>query len=438
MKTQMESLERRTLFSSWTTVEDVQPSGSDYVAYLDIAADANGNVYAVGDHNGSGIVREKLNGSSTWTTILDFSALGANSDMDFNAVAVSPTGDLYVSGSWDYSKWTVLERPAGQTEFAVVDNLGSATSMDLAIDSNGDVYAVGDVRVPVTMTVKGKTTTKIEDRWTVRKRAAGVGAFTTVDQFIPAPDTFNLPNSITTVETGPGAGVYVVGTTQPRAGSPSWIVRKSADAGATWSTVDNMQSSAGALAQAVTSDPSGNLYVGGELSTRTITGGTKQRPIYTYASQWVMRKSTNGGTSWSQDASIPTGGISNQSFNMGSDAAGNVYAVSSRIGSDGRSHSMVRSNMGGSWQTVDDFQLAPGQETYGYGFAADPSGNLYAAGYGFDAAGLLHGFVRSMPAAPTPAAATFSFTSISTSDSGDDDALLDLAPDRLELLLVNC
>jgi hypothetical protein len=234
---------------------------------------------------------------------------------------------------------------------------------------------------------------------------------------------------MTTVEDGPGAGVYVVG----QAASNHWTVRKGINGGTTWTTVDDfvMDPNGLTFAEAVTSDTAGNLYVAGEASKRTLVGMTKQKqPIYSYSYAWIVRKSIDGGSSWFTDADLPTADFVNEAFNMGSDAAGNVYAVSP--GSDALgSHSIIRSNTGGSWQTVDDFQLSPGQHAYGYGFAAAPDGTLYAAGCAADASGTYHGFVRALAPMATTATTFAMFSSESVVGAGHDGLELDFAEDDI-------
>ena len=193
----LDRLERRTMLSGWTTIDDYAPAASTGAVYYDIATDAGGNVYAVGEHDPSGgpahgIVREKPAGSDTWTTLLDYSSnVFPGSQCSFNAVAVSPAGDLYVSGGAEYASWVVLERRAGQNEFSVVDQVPSGWNTDLAVDPVGNVFATGEVPVQVTVKTTGnKTTTRTERRWTVRERAAGAASFSTVDQFVYSPQLY--------------------------------------------------------------------------------------------------------------------------------------------------------------------------------------------------------------------------------------------------------
>ena len=119
---------------------------------------------------------------------------------------------------------------------------------------------------------------------------------------------------------------------------------------------------------------------------------------------------------------------------MGADSAGNVYVVGNGPAASGPAgdRSLVRSNLGGNWQTIDSFQLAEGKATFGYGFAADPAGNVYVVGYGTDAANGLHAFVRSMAAAPSTV--TFSSTSIGLEADDQADPWSDPSAAENELL----
>jgi len=413
----IQSLETRRLLSgSWTTIEEYNPA-PDHGVYYDVAADAAGNVYAVGERDASngehGIVREKPAGSATWITLLDnYNPPELSSGFGFNSVAVTPTGDLYVSGSSEYNGWVVLERPAGQSEFSVVDVPPTSwkVNADLTVDSAGNVFAVGEAPVQATITVNHKTTTVSERGWVVRERRVGASSFSTVDQFLYSPSSPNPTNSPYAVTAGPG-GIYVVGSADTGGGSPveHWIVRKSADGGTTWATVDDYQwdPAATSRAEGITADAQGNVYVSGESVQRYVISTSKRGTTYGYRTQWEVRKSTNGGVSWASGGAVSIPGLSSEAvgFGMGTDADGNVYAATPSYDAVGVAHSVIRGSSVG-WQAVDDFQLSPGQDSLGIGFASGPDGALYACGYGWGADGLLHGFVRSQPASALAAPAT--------------------------------
>jgi hypothetical protein len=386
-------------------VDDFQLAATKTAYAYAMAADPAGNVYAAGgaaDAAGvlHGTVREKLSGSANWTTIADLN-YPAGQGTWFNGLAMDAAGDLYVSGGTNSAHWLVLERPAGQSTFSVVGDFQGGYADGLAVDAAGNLFAVG----PMPATSSG------QENWVVRRRAAGQSAFTTVDSFVYTPGASNVPNGVTAITSGPNAGVYVAGYS-----SRHWLVRKSTDGGNTWALVDDFKydpaSNAPSGAFGLTADPAGNLYVVGRGQKGKVTGGTAKKPTYTYTSHWLVRGSSNGGASWSLDDDYELSSAANlvtQAYAAGTDAAGNVYAAGKATDATGTNHSIVRSNAGGSWATVDDYQAAAGKAAQAYGFAADSSGNLYVGGQAQDSAGSLHWFVRS---AAGPAPAAFSTTAI--------------------------
>jgi hypothetical protein len=108
---------------------------------------------------------------------------------------------------------------------------------------------------------------------------------------------------------------------------------------------------------------------------------------------WTVRKSANGGASWSTvDASI----LSSSGFSIANafaaDANGNLFVGGAAYSSSG-SQWLVRENPGGTgaWQTVDTFQYGKGAQPY----AVIGAGvNVFTAGYAIDAAGARHWIVR--------------------------------------------
>jgi hypothetical protein len=59
-----------------------------------------------------------------------------------------------------------------------------------------------------------------------------------------------------------------------------------------------------------------------------------------------------------------------------------------------------RSATTGAWSTSDVFSLGSNNNTEGKSITADPAGNLFAAGYGSDPAGVLHGWLVRRKLAP--------------------------------------
>jgi len=405
----IEPLESRTLLSAWSTVDSF-PGGS----VQGMAADAAGNVYAVGETAPQGSLatyglREKPAGSSGWTTIAT-EPPGAI----FRAVAVDATGDVFVTGDGTVNgqsgHWLTWELPKGSTSFAQLDDGGPQSNANaLAIDSAGNVYAVGRQLVTVQIS-KNQSTSEYE--WTVRKGAynpsSGTWAFSTVDQVATSATAGSAARGVglvtTTINGAPSSGVYVVGNV-----GSDWVARKSTSGTAgTWTTIDSFRydstGSANSVPYSIAGDSTGDVYSAGWGVKGTFTGYVKGRATYSYATHWLVRKSADGGASWStnDDYQYPQSSQTAEAETIGAGPAGNMYAVGRASDSAGVIHAVVRTNAGGSWATADDYTGTSG--ALYYGFAADASGNLYAGGH--DDAGSGSWLIRSLPAGPTRLTAT--------------------------------
>ena len=140
--------------------------------------------------------------------------------------------------------------------------------------------------------------------------------------------------------------------------------------------------------------PSGDLYTGGWATV----GPKNGRSSTTY---WVVRKGSNGGTSWQTVASFPVsinsgfvGGVPATITAIGADGLGNLFAD----GYAANSSIVLQSvNQGAAWNAADNFQessLGAATECFG----KDTAGNLYFGGCANDAAGAMHWIVRKRSA----------------------------------------
>lgn len=389
----VERLEDRTLLSGWATVSDYPLGGSSGFSRA-MAADSAGNVYSVGDISNNsnlvvGFVREKPAGSSSWSTIEQYKyndGTGAN----FYGAAADAKGDLFVSGMGGASNhWIVLEKPAGQSTFKLIDDIGSKTQASstsgnaqaICVDGSGNVFAAGAL---IVSTTNNRMTTTTVD-WVVRELAAGKSAFVTIDS---VASTSAAAASITSINSGPNAGLYAAGHLTTGS-SNYWAVRKSSDGGATWNTVDltSFQSTRAAGAHSITADSAGNLFVAG---IGTPSGTT---------THWMVRESNDGGGSWTtvDDYQIVAGSTA-YAWSTASDSTGNVYVTGWANDPSASSHWIVRTNVGGNWHTIDDYQLAAGKTADASSVVVDHAGNVYAAGEALDAFSGTHLIVRELPA----------------------------------------
>ena len=151
-----------------------------------------------------------------------------------------------------------------------------------------------------------------------------------------------------------------------------------------WSTVDRFTLSSGyqTVPRGIGADAHGNIYVVG--SGITVSGTGKYQ---TTSSHWLVRKSGNGGSSWTTvddfQLSYPW---NNFVTAFAADANGNLFVAGSVAG-----NWIVRENPGGngSWQTVDNLSGA-----FPFAITADASGHVFVGGTGTDSAGVEHWLVR--------------------------------------------
>ena len=415
---QIEKLEPRTLMSAWSTVDSYQlPAGKGSMPRT-MASDSAGNVYAAGRATDSAgvnhaVIREQFSASSTWTTIEDTTSYAC-----FRAMTVDGKGDVFVSTASNTggpAGWIILERAAGQTAFSRVDAVtGGGEVFGLTTDAAGNVFGAGEV-------AEGG-----HNHWMVREWKAGTSGFATVDDYIGS-DLNSYAYGIGILPSGSSAGIYVVGVNWVPGsayGVENWFVRKSANGGQTWATVDSFVygpfASPGSVAYAVSGDRSGNVYVVGTCFDHA-----------TNTNHWIVRKSGTGNvSSWSINDDFQLSATRNAGANaVGTDLAGNMYVAGMAedpTGTPSLAHAIVRSNAGGSWARVDDYQ---GGSAYGnLALTVDSSGTIYAAGPENVAPNSGYTWlVRSTTNSAAPvtgmAAAVFSSTTITTQDFWATDLL---------------
>jgi hypothetical protein len=385
----------------WQTVDDFQYSPGKTACAWATGLDAQGNLYTAGWAYDAANIRHALvmcssDQGATWATIQDFN-YRPGTNTYFLSFAVDPAQNLYAIGvatmaslSGNPDHWIVRKSADHGATWTTADDFvpdsgvgdGRNVASGVAVDAAGNVYVVGMIHKRV-----GKSSYSYEF-WVVRKSSNAGATWTTVDQYgYP-----NAPESVANAVLATPAGLFVCGLSVATSGrGPQWVVRKSANAGTTWTTVDNFYSStAFNQPNALTADAAGNVYVGGFSD---IMGS--------YAHYWVVRKGSNGGASWQTvDAfryfPYPTTFTANDALGMGTDVLGNVYAVGGGTDANRVGHWMVRAsaNQGASWVTVDDFEYVSGPSSIPHSFGLDAAGNVYVGGEGRDPVSGYHWLVR--------------------------------------------
>jgi len=242
---------------------DTQIGDSPYGRRLGFAS-ASGALFSVGSVNGaSGIawhVRRSLDGGSSWITVDPGWQLASGAAASASGCAADANGNVFVSG-WAYDKATSPK----QKIFWIV-----RVSSDL-----------------------GST-------WSTLKFGSGPSDTAAAIHFVPVPpDQRHL------------GGVFAVG----RIGFAATVMR-TRNGGTNWSTVGSWSFRADAIATAVTSDASGNFYVGGIAQSKS--GGPYN---------WFVRRSTNGGDTWADMGNPLAAGTDNRLNALAVDGAGNLWVV---------------------------------------------------------------------------------------------------------------
>jgi hypothetical protein len=156
-------------------------------------------------------------------------------------------------------------------------------------------------------------------------------------------------------------------------GTMKGLVRKSTNGGTSWTDVTWNNG----IPNDIAADSQGNVYV--------ITGGTAGRVLY---------KTTNGGDSWDEIDSFPLGGSgTNDPCNTGYVAVGPNDVIVDGGSCDSTGWVVRKSTTGTDFQQVFTFQLAPGKSSRMEDVGVGSTGDAFATGAGLDANDISHWMV---------------------------------------------
>jgi hypothetical protein len=380
-------LTNATFAQTWQTVDSFQYVPGQTTLNCGLTVAPSGVVYACGfgsdgTNDYHGLIVASMDSGNSWSSPIDDFSLADGGARYNGGIAADTAGNLFVSGIVDIDSggflldfYQVVRRSAdGGLTWQTADSVRlpnyslSLAAGGIATDGAGNVYHVVNAA----------------NGWVIRKGVNGL-SFSTVDSVVGAEARAVLAH--------PTAGVFAVGygtVTSRKSSSQAWIVRRSLDGGATWATVDSYQSSSGYAADAcgVGADAHGNVYVMGRAAA-PYKGGA--------INHWITRKSANGGASWStmDDYQLFTSG--NQvALGFAADSIGNLFVAGwASVGtSTGPYHWLVRKSVGGNgaFTTVDDYSDVSGAMPKA--IAADDAGHVFVGGQGSPASGSVHWIVR--------------------------------------------
>jgi hypothetical protein len=204
--------------------------------------------------------------------------------------------------------------------------------------------------------------------WVVRRSIDNGLTWQTVDDFLYQADADTKQDSAPVLGKDPRGNLYAAGFGFDNTGKVHWIVRKSTDDGTTWNTVDDFKYSIGSATMA-------NGFTSDSNGNLYVSGYGYSKTGYT----WLVRKSSDAGSTWNLvDQFQLTKGSASETTNIASDTNGNVFATGI-----GNTRWIVRktADAGITWNIVDNFQ---NQANYSLPRAvtADKNNHLYSAGTG--------------------------------------------------------
>ena len=367
---------------SWQTVDDYQVVSNHVSQPTAITVDAQGTIYVAGYYSSdlvggyqNALVRRSSDQGATWATIEDYIYPNpANHNVVFNSIGLDSHQNLYAVGL------------TGQGISDSTDRLIVRKSAD-----GGATWATAlDVTIPYAYTYNGLVT--IGNPGFVADAAGAI--YVSVQSRSGALILKSADAGATWVSGNPGTWVRGMAVTsdglfaaEAQGGSPWGLVKKTINGGATWTTVDSYTPpgfNGTGNSSALCADWFGNLYAGG-FAGITVTTGTGKNAISTTTYNWVIRKGTNGGATWSTSVIIPAPSTQSSCLLNGLDAdpAGNVYAVGRMFDTLGHQRWIVAKgvNQGASWTLVDDYgpyaPLFAGRAT---AVTCDAAGGVYVCG----------------------------------------------------------
>ena len=344
--------------STWETTDALTPYSGRA-----IVADSLGNFITLSNstnstsHNGPVWTAVSLSSDTglTWQTVGTIPGYAGR-------LTAAPDGTLYATGTrsatvsgkafvWfseDHgASWTVSDPWLGNTNTFPQTN--AFLSTDLAAGNSGAVYVCGMVVGPL---------------WIVRKgvlNAAGGITWTMADN--------NINGDAQSISVRPGAAsqpdqIFVSGEAP---GLRGWAVRRSTDGGATWSTVD-----ANTLADAfgVAAGADGSIYAIGKYQKAVNNG-------YQYG--WIVRKSSNNGTTWSTVDSVANL-MPAFATSLRVDAFGRVFAVGFTMTTPETWLVRGSADGGATWTNTDIFLPTGYTSAAAMGAASDAFGNVCVIG----------------------------------------------------------
>ncbi|MGZ3697147.1 MAG: WD40/YVTN/BNR-like repeat-containing protein [Bdellovibrionota bacterium] len=372
-----------------------------------LANDGSGVLYSGGYGLDAGavrhwIVRKSSDNGATWKTVDDFQyTAGLNSEPA--AIASTSTGDVYVAGyglgSNGFKHWIVRKSAdAGKSWSTIDDFVNSAgynsAALCLAVSTGGaiSVGGYGALQSPVTPTTA-------YEQGIIRRSTDSGGTWSQVHLEDITYNYVDAPVTAMAIDAGGTlmAAVSFSWFTWCGTWCNGWSI-KSTDGGATWAETNNISMNvmasgsdfyyAAQYTSLAAGVAAGTFYATATQFDQTATSPTNHSFIW---------KTTNSGTTWTQVDEATYSGHSLTPTVVKVDSAGKVYVLANAdAGLAALSVIRVSTDGGTSWSNQETYQYATGKISGGLSFGISATGQTLWGGYGTDSKNISHWLFRRL------------------------------------------
>jgi hypothetical protein len=277
---------------SYQNTDDSPASGSSTNisdSISNIVKDSDGNFYIAGNTNVGSIpqssvflMKKNSSGTTLWQKIYTSNTTSSSNGFDINRMHMDPSGNIIMVGNgWNgtsnsYAYNTVLVK-ASKTDGSIVWQKYAVSQGEYLSTKSSHVDSSGNIYVSLGYYI-GSTGYGVLQKWDNN------GAFQWVRRC--SPPVSGYPVDVNDITTDSSGNVYTVGSTYDNTYGYSLHVSKFDSSGSNaWSYLYNTSSTNGENGYRITSDPSGNLYIGASTPS--------------YASTFI-KIDTNGTIQWSK------------------------------------------------------------------------------------------------------------------------------------------
>lgn len=307
--------------ASWSVAYARSPITTETSLYRGAAIGPEGLIYAVGEFAGASktwITTVSTSNGGSWASGGGFAGetfqYASNQNSLANSVDVGSDGTAWVAGmggSVTGNHWVVRKGASRGVSWSTSDDYqleagSNAMANAILVAQDGAIY------------VTGNAVSNGIEHWVTRKSSDGGATWQKVDDLECAGGC----EGATLVESKGGV-VLAAGYHESSGGARHWVVRTSSDEGATWAEVDDfvLESARDAQAAGAGVDPFGNLYVAGfaeKTDPLTSIG----------VNHWIVRRSADGGSTWETVDDFLDEGVSpSTAYGVVADQHGNVYVT---------------------------------------------------------------------------------------------------------------